>query len=309
MATAIGTWASLCVMMNFIWGILVFEERVKSFHGTCGAFLLLLIGLVGMSTSSAPSKGPVDRINSSTSLSSSKTLDRMESAKPLVSSRHHRKLRKRTTMELEDTASDSFSDSEEDIPDEKSPETKDRIVICGGRFAVTSRQYGILGAVINGVCGGTTLIPMHYASEAGVSGANFLVNFACGSMLVNAAIWLGIVIARCYKRNCSFKEALDSLPSFYVKELWFRGGMSGVFLSIGMIGSMLAVLFLGQGVGNSFVETQILISGLWGIWYYKEISGRETILKWFMSAGITMLGILWLSFEHQSTPRQKLHSI
>ena len=50
--TAIGTWASLCVMMNFIWGNLCLRTS-KSFHGTCGAFMLLLIGLVGMSTSSA----------------------------------------------------------------------------------------------------------------------------------------------------------------------------------------------------------------------------------------------------------------
>jgi len=55
---------------------------------------------------------------------------------------------------------------------------------------------------------------------------------------------------------------------------------------------------LGEGVGYSVVQASMLVSGLWGIFYYKEIEGRETISKWFLSASITVLGILLLSYEH-----------
>ena len=36
---------------------------------------------------------------------------------------------------------------------------------------------------------------------------------------------------------------------------------------------------------------------MWGIFWYKEISDREKIRKWFMAASIAVAGILWLSYE------------
>jgi len=48
-AVAVGTWASVMVMVNFCWGILVFREPVSSVPSTLGAFLCLATGIVGMS--------------------------------------------------------------------------------------------------------------------------------------------------------------------------------------------------------------------------------------------------------------------
>ena len=31
---------------------------------------------------------------------------------------------------------------------------------------------------------------------------------------------------------------------------------------------------------------------------FKEIEGRDTILKWLLSACVAITGILWLSYEH-----------
>ena len=87
------------------------------------------------------------------------------------------------------------------------------------------------------------------------------------------------------------------MPRTYFEELWLPGFAAGVLLSIAMFGSIFAVTYLGQGVGNSLVQTKILISGLWGIFYYKEINGTKTISMWFMSAIIAVLAIIWLSLE------------
>ena len=40
------------------------------------------------------------------------------------------------------------------------------------------------------------------------------------------------------------------------------------------------------------------VSGLWGIFWFKEVQGFETIAKWFLSATLTVFGILLLSYEH-----------
>ena len=47
-----------------------------------------------------------------------------------------------------------------------------------------------------------------------------------------------------------------------------------------------------------FLVATYEVSGLWGIFYFHEIQGAETITKWFLSALLTLLGIVLLSYEH-----------
>lgn len=61
---------------------------------------------------------------------------------------------------------------------------------------------------------------------------------------------------------------------------------------------IISVTYLGQGVGYSFTQASMLISGLWGIFRFKEIEGHDRILKWLSSASVAVMGILWLSYEH-----------
>ena len=91
--------------------------------------------------------------------------------------------------------------------------------------------------------------------------------------------------------------ALDSMPTWYFHILWKRGACAGLLLTIGMYSSIIAVSLLGQGVGNSLTQSKILISGLWGIYYYKEITDKKLIFKWFISAMVCICGIVLLSYE------------
>jgi len=52
------------------------------------------------------------------------------------------------------------------------------------------------------------------------------------------------------------------------------------------------VLIVSYSTNDSHVG-----SGLWGIFYYKEIAGGAKIAKWFGSAGLTISGIIWLSYQ------------
>ena len=77
------------------------------------------------------------------------------------------------------------------------------------------------------------------------------------------------------------------------------GLLAGLFYSIGNFGSILAVSYLGQGIGFSFCQSQLLVSGLWGVFYFEEVQGKEAILKWFLSACVTIIGIILLSYQHE----------
>lgn len=173
MATAEGTWSSIIVMVNFFFGILVFHEGVKSFAETCASFVLLSFGLVGMSFYSTPN----------VKQSSSKTLRKTESGKgkerqslssgapggadddEFESSDRRSRYRKASTHS--DDSDVEAANSIDDGAGEKGP--KDNIILFGS-IILSKREVGITAAAINGLCGGTSLVPMHYAAEEGFSG-------------------------------------------------------------------------------------------------------------------------------------------
>lgn len=278
MAVAVGTWSSIIVMTSFWFGFVYFQEPIRNISHTCFALLLLLTGLIGMSRYSAT---PSTTAVVGTPFNTPQVLE-MESLS--ASETEHFILNGRTA---------TFSDC-----DQKDPSRKDRIVLWPmSRLSVTKRQVGVLAAVINGAWGGMNLVPLHYARQAGFSGAGYLISYAGGSMIVNTLIWVILWIYYLYRTNdCT--EALRCLPRWHWKETRFPGILAGLLYSVGNFSAILAVTYLGQGTGYSFCQMQLLVGGLWGVFYFHEIQGTESILKWFGSALIALFGIFWLSYEH-----------
>lgn len=75
--------------------------------------------------------------------------------------------------------------------------------------------------------------------------------------------------------------------------------MAGFLYSLDNFSSIHSVTYLGQAMGFSVCQMQLFVSGLWAIFYFHEIKERETITKWFLSAGVAVAGIVWLSYEHE----------
>ncbi len=374
MAIATGTWASVTVMMNFIWGILIFHEPVQSFTSTCCAFVLLGIGLIGMSRYSDPSfslavnnnnnsgnnnsnsTGMKDTSNTTSSdehfeltTSNHNSHDEEEAKSASVASSTAKPDRKKAVRKrlLDETALTTTSTEEggetiksddgkltlpliQQRQDPKALANKDRIVLFG-RWALTRRQLGICSAVANGVLAGSSLIPLHYAKKKGFGGATYMISFSIGSLIANSVVWSWYYaytyITLEQQRTVNFSSmtannnsnsggnsnsniinnmrwyaAWEALPKWHFAQLWLPGFMAGLLLSIGMFGSITTVTFLGQGIGNSLIQSKILISGLWGICWYKEITSRNAIFKWFLSASIAVTGILWLTLERKAAP-------
>ena len=49
-----------------------------------------------------------------------------------------------------------------------------------------------------------------------------------------------------------------------------------------------------QAVGATSIQLSLLVAGLWGVFYYKEIQGATAITAWFVCAGITLGGVVLL---------------
>lgn len=286
------------VIVNFVFGILIFQEPVADIWGTLGAFVLLIVGLVGMSKYSAPQRKDQQQQNEiqQVSLTTETHYGTEEDPNGGVNSTDA------GYVNYQSLNSDPLT------PDGVLITSNDQcevpyVVLFSGRLALTQRQCGILGAAMNGVMTGGSLIPLHYAKEEGFGGAKFFPSMACGALLSNALlwfIWFGSNVWTDLTHGRTIRDTYHEMPKWEFRILWLPGFLAGLLLSLAMFTSILAVTYLGQGVGNSVVQTKILVSGLWGIFWYHEIVGFGTISKWFTSAGICVLAIIWLSLERMA---------
>jgi glucose uptake protein GlcU len=294
MATAVGTWASIQVTINFICGILIFQEPVHSFQGISGSFFFLGLGLVGMSKYSAPpTKADAGKPKEQGSREEEDVpAEARDGLKPRK--RHHSGDEEEIAPLVEESG-EQVDYSQANTPYKK----KDAIIIFCGRLSLTRRQAGILSAVWNGVFNGTSLLPLHYAKEQGFGGLSYMISFGTGSLITNCVLWV-LLFAYNYaqqSKGVSVRQSFKSMPAFYFKEIGPRGILAGSIASVALFGSIQATTILGQGVGNSLVQSKILISGLWGIFWFKEIKAPDAIRKWFLSATLCVVCILWLSYE------------
>ncbi|KAL3933295.1 MAG: hypothetical protein SGBAC_010463 [Bacillariaceae sp.] len=328
-AVAVGTWSSIQVITSCIFGILIFQESVKDTRQTIMAIMTLMVGLVGMSHYSDSSAAKESSKDDTARTSSLTTIASVADYAPVVAAEsteeaagyipiprktkrsvsdgidHHKVIPFELEMENSISITQPLMDGTDTYDDEfNTKDGKERMVrIFNGRIVLTQRQMGLLAAIVNGAWGGLNLIPLHYAQrDSGMSGASYLISYATGSLIVCASIWVGLFVYHYMNNQQNFQEALDHLPSWHVRELGLPGMLAGLLYSVGNFCSILAVAYLGQGVGFSFCQGQLLVSGLWGVFYFKEIQGRTIIVKWFGSALITTVGIIWLSAMHENAP-------
>jgi glucose uptake protein GlcU len=310
MAIGMGIGSSFIVLVSFCWGIFVFGEHVHSQPQACLAVGCMLCGLVGMAYYSSPTVAhSYSRVNGTengndTTQSSSRPNDpdflnpEEDEAVDLI------------TFHVTDYI--PLEEGNQSIPPIDNPEIDDSerqdgsidsngsvdppSVLCCGCIKVQRRTLGIMSAVFSGVYGGSIMVPMKFAPKL-QNGLGFLISFAIGATLVTIALWVLRYVYLC-QVHCSFSRGYKELPPLHFRKMWLYGGSCGLIWSVGNFCSILAVENLGEGVGYSLTQTRILVSGLWGIFYFNEIEGCQTISKWCASAMVAVLGIILLSYEH-----------
>jgi glucose uptake protein GlcU len=158
-------------------------------------------------------------------------------------------------------------------------------------------HLGCIGAVIDGAYGGSVLVPMHYASSANTSGLAYVISFAIGCTTVVIVAWILRFLYCCHVTQ-SLSQGFESLPSFHLETIGLSAALAGVIWSVGNVSAIITVDILGQGVGYSIVQSQLLVAGLWGVFWYKEIRGYRVVTSWFLFACVTVAGFLLLAQEH-----------
>lgn len=292
----IGIGSSFIVLVSFVWGVFIFQEDVRSKLGACLAIVCMIVGLMGMSYYSSPPANDISDNGTSIPGSEVEIAPRLSNSPTMP----YHDLDTEDTY-CEDPPETTATDSEEVGLEEVDEEGEDMrvldegtIFVCGVPFS--RRHRGMLAAMFCGVWGGSVLAPMKWAGDE-AQGTGFLLSFAIGASLVTISLWIIRYIWNVIHFR-SFVTAYLSLPSFHLRVMWFQGGLSGTLWSIGNFFSLISVLNLGEGVGYPLSQMSILVSGLWGIFYFKEVTGKDRISKWLSSSLLTIFGIILLSYEH-----------
>lgn len=248
LAVGIGVGSSFIVLVSFVWGIFIFNENVRSKAGACFAVALMIVGIVGMSTYSAPEPALQD-------YSLGRTYENGEGSEideALSGSLPIGLEMSSSTQEssLDGSSAEEFQDEVQTRHQTDSSNHDTDVVICGHKFQ--RRTLGILAAVFNGTWGGSIMVPMHW-SRGGTGGIGYVISFAIGASVITLMLW---VIRFCFAVNTyrSFNGAYSSLPSFHFRKMWLQGCTSGLLWSIGNFFSMISVNHLGEGVGYSVIQ-------------------------------------------------------
>ena len=134
---------------------------------------------------------------------------------------------------------------------------------------------GILWALVVGLAGGSVLAPLHYVPND-QKGFVFIPSFGIGAIVFSPAVFL-------------FSAWLTSeWPPLHLREALPMGLMSGLLWNIGNILSVVAIPILGYGVAYPFLQCAVLVSGVWGIYVFREIIETRVIVV-FWVAGIVLL--------------------
>jgi glucose uptake protein GlcU len=153
---------------------------------------------------------------------------------------------------------------------------------------------GVVAAIVVGLFNGSLQVPLHYYgtdigknnTDAGIS---YVVNFSAGVVVTTPIlcfIWWMI--------------RFQKIPPFYFMKVLFPGLATGFYWACGYFAATYATLYLGNTVGYPLTQTCIVVNGLWGIVYYKEIRGVHKIVLFMMAAliilgGATLLALYGLS--------------
>ena len=146
---------------------------------------------------------------------------------------------------------------------------------------------GVLWACSVGLFGGSILAPMHYVPPE-EQGLVFLPSFGIGAMVLSPII---------FYLHVWFSGAA---PPLHLREALATGLLSGTIWNIGNVLSMIAIPAISYGVAYSIMQCAILISGIWGIYFFGEISEDRTIRVFWCGGIILLIGGALLAVAQES---------
>lgn len=259
-------WSGLSLFIAYVWGAFVFKEPLKSHGLSILALLVMALGMIGVGFAVSEKMVFQYFLDIWLKLNPHSTkimdcpqlscIDVQNSSEPLI------------TYEATNTCR-----VEEEYAHQKH-ERENKLV------------KGVLCAILVGGLNGSFMIPLKYAHKD-VVGAEYLVSFGIGAMTMTI-ILLGI-----YMTALAFHGR--PLPSLYLPGAAGPAFLAGFLWSMGNFFSIYATLYLGVALGWPLVQCQLIVSAMWAVFYYKEVTSTTRAALLIGSSFVVVLGAIMLS--------------
>lgn len=294
LAISVGIWSCVIVIISFIWGVLIFGEKQKSGAlGAVKAVSILCIGLCGIAYFSSCEPESKKELNNNCA----EEEEVIDETTPLSSVGGDGT----TTSEGKDQVSldlETFPHCGQPPHSHQTLHIHLPPLISKRTIHIPKYHLGLFFAFLNGLLAATIMIPLHYAPPHSTQGIGYSMSFGIAAMTVVVFAWL-LRWFVCALQCRSVKDGYHSLPSFHFKDMLRPGMLAGLLYSIGNLSGIVSIQKLGNFMGYSLNQSSMIVSGLWGIFYYKEIPGFNNILGFILSSVIVFIGIILMGRDHQ----------
>jgi len=245
-----GSWSGIIMVTSFVWGVAYFDYPVKHITLTVLALVLLLLGSFGVAITGA---GILRRLG----LPEYAPDDENSSYKNIS-------INKETVPLV----------NNDNTTTEKSPPT----------ITIFQRIIGVICVFIVGLFAGSVMVPFNIFqngySESKTHALKYLISYGIGVLGVTPLLVIPYFLIK------------REIPNFHLNKpkVIIYGLLTGVTWSIGNAASYFATDYLGLSVGYPLTQTALLVAGLWGLFWYREIKGWFSITQFFTFAIIILAG-------------------
>ena len=158
--------------------------------------------------------------------------------------------------------------------------------------ATSARATGLFAAVGVGLFGGSILVPLAYLDEQLAALPSFGLGALLGGALLTSAFY-----AAALRRG----EA----PALELRSTLWAGLLSGLVWNAGNLCQIIAmgVYALPYGIAYPILQAALMVSGLLGIFVFREIVERPAIIVFFTCAGLVVVGAVLLGLFGPGTKK------
>jgi len=150
------------------------------------------------------------------------------------------------------------------------------------------KVFGIVGAFIAGLLYGVNMLPVSYlqGKNPNANPLAFAMSHYAGIFLTSTLI---VIVYAIFKKNKPQFYPQTLLPALFAGTLWGIA-QSGWFVGNANLGLTTTFPMICTGPG--------IIANLWGVFVFKEISGKRNFLFLITAFLLTVTGILLITFSH-----------
>ena len=266
LSIAQAVWSGTTIVVSFLWGALVFGDKVSSLPL---AILALLVLMAGLSLLAAIHSSPVARIHAalgfslSPSPSSSSTPPQAPSTSALTTD---------PTARLVGDPIQATDVPTLPITEPSSPSPT----------SLKQRIRGVLFALALGILNGSLMVPLRKTPKD-ADGINYIISFSIGVLGITPLLAAAYLVAT--KTPLVLHPRVALLPGLLAGFLWQIGNYCSIY----------ATLYLGLTIGYPLTQLALLVAGMWGWLYYKELPDSRRIAHFWLSSIVILAGAALLA--------------